>query len=317
LDGSIDVERACKVYSSKEIAMTEFEGLTAGIQLDIAKEVPVSVLTQGIPEADYFVTAKSAVPKTLLVTGLNTQLSAIKELLTEPIDITGSAGEVIADTAVSIPEGVELVSDTNIVSATVSMEKLIEMEWSMGANSVHLQNVDTAANYNYEVLNDVIIVKIKGRSSVLSKLRQSDLLLYADVRGLREGLHGVKLKVVIPGDYSYISSETVQIRIDSLASVTLDSADIAINNKNEEFQYSIEESGINIVLKGYREDLNGITADTMKAFVDGAGLGEGTHTLRVSVTVPSGVTIVGNTDVLLVVTVAATEDPEPPIDEGQ
>jgi YbbR domain-containing protein len=314
LDGSIDEERACKVYDAKEETIAEFDGLTTGIQLNIAKEVPVTVLTQGVPEAEYYMTSKSAMPKTLLVTGLNTQLSAITELLTEPVDITGATSEVIVDTTVKIPEGVELVGDTNMVSATISMEKLIEMEWNMGANSVQLQNTDVAHNYNYQVLNDVIGVKIKGRSSVISKLKQSDLLIYADVRGLPEGLHGVKPKVVIPGDYSYISSETVQIKIDSLASVTLLPADIAVNNKNAAFSYSIKESSLNIVLQGYSKDLSNITAGTLKAYVEGASLGVGTHTVKVTVSLPYGVAVVGNTDVLLMVTVI--ENPEPTVNGG-
>ncbi|MDD4493322.1 MAG: CdaR family protein [Eubacteriales bacterium] len=287
ISGSLDVERVCNAYDDSGEIIQTFSGMNVKINVEIGKEVPVIPFVIGAPEEGYVLASKIVSPSKLLVKGPSSLLAELKELVTEQVNIDGMTENTAIEVAVNLPEGFELLDMQNIVSVNVAFEKMTEGEWIIDSNNIVLQNRNTVQNYNYSIVNESVKVKIRGKSSDIAKLTASSFKLYADVENYGEGFHGVPLKVVVSGDYTLVSADSVQVKIEKLKTISINNASIELRNRFNEYNYNIVTQNVDLLLLGYSENLEPVTNSTIKPYIDVGGLGTGLHSMEVNYTLPS------------------------------
>lgn len=135
-------------------------------------------------------------------------------------------------------------------------------------------------------------VRLKGSSSVLNPLMSIEIpgelinvnSASADVTttiDITEYLPpGTEL--VDAADASVIV--TVQIRAYEAKTYQLHAEHIAVEGLGDEYEISFSDNLIPVTINGLQEDLDELTAATLKASIDVSGLGEGTHRVLLSIT---------------------------------
>ena len=77
---------------------------------------------------------------------------------------------------------------------------------------------------------------------------------------------------------------TVQIRAYESKTYQVHAEHIAVEGLGDEYEISFSENLIPVTISGLQEDLDQLTAATLKASIDVSGLGEGTHRVLLSIT---------------------------------
>ena len=317
ISGTLDVERACAAYDDKNQALAFFTGINVKIKVEVGKEIPVIPSVTGIPAEGYVITTQIAEPNKFLVSGHKSLLDRLTELVTEQVSIEGMSEDVSFETSVVLPEGITLENSENLVKVSVSLEEMTERVWEIDKNTIQLLNKNTTQNYNYQILSDTVKVVVKGRNVDIAQLKLSDIKLSADMSNMGEGLHGVPINVAVPSGYTFVSADSIQIKIEKLKSLTLRSQDIEIISKRPEYIYSITDSSIDVVLLGYSSTLQQVTLASLQPHINALAYGPGLHVAEVKVTLPAGeVKIVGKLTVLLNVTAVPATTPTEPGTEG-
>lgn len=100
----------CKVYNKEGKNITKYfdKSITADVKIEVAKEVPVTLVVTGTLAPDYVEGIRSINPKTVLVTGTPEILAKVNDLKTEPISIDNLAQNLDIIGAIKLPEGVKL-----------------------------------------------------------------------------------------------------------------------------------------------------------------------------------------------------------------
>ncbi len=135
-------------------------------------------------------------------------------------------------------------------------------------------------------------VKLKGSSSVLNPLMSLEIpgelinvsSASADVTttiDITEYLPA-GTELVDAADASVIV--TVQIRAYESKTYQVHAEHIAVEGLGDEYEISFSENLIPVTISGLQEDLDQLTAATLKASIDVSGLGEGTHRVLLSIT---------------------------------
>ncbi len=313
ISGALDVERACLAYDDKNQALAFFTGINVKIKVEVGKEIPVIPNVTGIPAEGYVIATQIAEPNKLLVSGHKSLLDRLTELVTEQVSIEGMSEDVSFETSVVLPEGITLQNSESRIKVSVSLEEMTERVWEIDNNTIQLLNKNLTQNFNYQIISDTVKVVIKGRSVDIAQLKLSDIKLTADVSGMGEGLHGIPVNVAVPSGYTFVSADSVQIKIEKMKSLTLRTQDIEIINKRPEYIYNITNQSVDVVLIGHSSILQQVTEASLKPHINALEYGPGLHVAEVKVKLPAGnVKIVGKLTVLLDVTaVPATAPTEP------
>jgi YbbR domain-containing protein len=85
------------------------------------KELPVIANITGTPSSGQTVNAVAVQPTTVTVTGPQDALAGLNWVSTQPVDITGAAGQVVKSVGLALPQGVTLVTQGQ-VQVTVQLE---------------------------------------------------------------------------------------------------------------------------------------------------------------------------------------------------
>jgi len=213
LDRDIDRKIECKVYSKdgKEITSLS-KNLTVNLKLEVAKEVPITLVVNGRPAEDYVETLRTVTPQKALIKGTPEVLARVSELKTEPVDINDIRQSLSTNAKLNLPEGVVLVDMPREVAVNVGIEKLVNREINIAREDIAVLN---AGLMNWEIRTENVVITVKGRQIDVDSLGISSLRPTVDVQGLEEGTHTVPLKINLPSSCKLIGEYQVEVRITS------------------------------------------------------------------------------------------------------
>lgn len=215
-DGNEVVE--CKVYDSQGMVISELsKGLTSSIKLYFAKEVPVSLIVEGTPASDFVETGRKVTPEKIMVTGTPAILSELTELKTLPVNINGATSSIATNIGFDLPEGIRLVDPSRQATVNITIEQLRENEMVFVRDIISLINTENA--YSYTIIDENVVLKIKGREVDLSRLSSNTMSPSIDVSGLREGVSTIPIKVTLPPSIRLIEEVTVEVRVEKVSEV--------------------------------------------------------------------------------------------------
>ena len=165
------------------------------------KTVPVRPVLQGAPAEGSMVERSQTEPETITLTGLKTELARIKEVLTEPIDVTGLSASKNIETN---------VSRIGLVDAELSTQR-VTVKLSIGEQKINKRFLSvpvevTGSEYVSAIKPQQVEIIIQGTPGVLERVKNSDLRAFVEVRELAPGRYEREIKVKIPPETTLIET---------------------------------------------------------------------------------------------------------------
>ena len=217
LDRDITKKVDCKVYDKDgKVITTLSNNLNIDVKVEVAKEVPITPIIKGQPAADYIETMKVISPDKVLIIGAPDVLAKITELKTDPITIDNIRKNYSVTVPIKIPDNVKLVNTQNEVVVGISVEQLIMKDLTILKNYVKLVNINPDPALNYIIKTDNIIVRLKGRASVLDTLKIGDLSYMVDITGIGEGVHRLPLQITLPTQVEQVKDAFVEVKVEKI-----------------------------------------------------------------------------------------------------
>ncbi|MFC1815178.1 YbbR-like domain-containing protein [Thermodesulfobacteriota bacterium] len=168
--------------------------LTVTIENEIKKELPIVISFAGEPATGFLITDAVAKPATVILCGPESILSALKKIMTKPIDINGLSESFKKELALDLAERLEVVSSSSIIMTDVLIEEKIATKKFKG---VSVNGKDSP--YGFRITPPVIDIEVKGPVNILEKLEpQRDIKVYVDLKGLRPGVYVRRAAIRLP-----------------------------------------------------------------------------------------------------------------------
>lgn len=213
IDRNVVEKVNCKVYNKDGKEITGMSSLTVSVSVEVAKEVPVTLVTKGKPTDDFVVTQTTVTPDTMLITGPPEQLANIIDLKTDPIDIENKNQSFNVTPVIKLPQGIKFADPQKDAIVGVTIEKLAIKDISVSKSDIKLANTSADGSLSYEILTENIPLQLKGRVSDLDGIRLDTLLPSIDLAGLTEGTHKLPLSIILPPQVKLLQGAFVEVKV--------------------------------------------------------------------------------------------------------
>ena len=191
-----------KLYlDSKSINVTAVMHNTKTVKL----EVPVE--NQSTDGFERSVT----LPKTIVIKGEESVIANISVITCQKIDLGDYQESTKVKLEPILPNGVHVGDEAINLTADVKVKAFNKTNVKIAKNDIKLQN--TSAGNRYEVDVDEIVLEVVGKEGDLNNLESSDFVVTADVKGLGEGTHTVKISVTSNKNLTSIKPSITEVKI--------------------------------------------------------------------------------------------------------
>ena len=158
--------------------------------------VPVKDVLQGTPAQGFFTKKVKLSPRTIQVTGLKSDLLKLREVTTEPIDITGVQKNTKFEASLIPPIG--LSRDNLSVEQVSVMLEVEEKHENRRYTSIPIEVLE--GSYTHTIRPLYVSIVIQATESVLNFIKRDDLKAFIDIRERKPGRYEENIKVKIPPD---------------------------------------------------------------------------------------------------------------------
>lgn len=278
-----------------DINVVQTDSLWVDVNLDEYAQKTVSVNTniQGKPQTGRYSSEATVNPRNVTVSGPAKNIK-----LVDHVEVNVNITNLSSDAELKVvPEPVDakgnLISDVKVQPGTINVTVPIRKAKSVGVNvktsgqpssKISIKSIYSEQNY----------VDIIGSQSELDNVDAIDTenIDLTNVTGDTE----IKAKLNVPKNIKLVGSDTVLVKITVQGTpVSTTNSNLSVNitsiNLGENLKAEITPSSTAVVVSGAAN----ISADALKATVDLNNLKEGTYTLPVNLTLPSGVNKVSQT----------------------
>jgi YbbR domain-containing protein len=214
LDDDKTVKQECKVYDKNGKEITKLsKNLSVEVKLEVAKEVPVNLVVTGKPAQDYLEGAKKISPEKVLIAGPKEIVSGITGLKTEPVSIENSRENVSTKTAISLPEGVRLVNSPKEVLVNITIESLVNKNFTIAKDDIAILNFSAEELLDFEIVTESVEITLKGKQADLQNISAARMKPSIDVGGLEEGTHSIPLNIELPAGVRLLEKRNIEVKI--------------------------------------------------------------------------------------------------------
>jgi YbbR domain-containing protein len=171
-------------------------------------DLPIREVLQGAPADGYIVEKVTIKPKSVSVTGLKSELKKIKEVITEPLDITGIQQSKNFEAKI-VAHGLtraELSESTATVSLQVGVSKENKKFAAVPITIVGSTNGVT-------VRPKYVTIELQGTPAILNFIKPTDLRAMVDISNLPAGRHDREVQVKIPTDTALIETNPDKVSV--------------------------------------------------------------------------------------------------------
>lgn len=170
--------------------------VTLYVDEKVSRTVPVKEVIQGSPADGFFMRNVNVKPKTVVITGLKGDISKIKNVNTEPIDITGLQENRSFETEIVPPGGLTDI-DFSVRRVNVSIELADSMENKRFA-PIPIEVV--GGEYDARIRPKFVSIVVQGTPNTLNFLKNTDFKAFVEGSNLGPGEYERDIKVKIPAD---------------------------------------------------------------------------------------------------------------------
>lgn len=305
VDIQVQVVKDGQVLNNVE-AVPRTSALKLSIENRDTNTYAVNVNTTGTPANGYAVASTTTSPTYIKVTG-PTSLVEVVASVGVNVDVSGAKGTVNTQSDINMYD-----SDGNIITneelemSSETADVIVEM--------ARTKTVPVVVKTSGTPSQDCVVtgtslsqtsVVISGQQEALSKIDNITIPSSAvSVDGLSEDkTYTFKLTDYVPSGVKIVSDSRLQVTVKiskaSTKTVHISSDAIKIENVSSGYNAVIEGTGIDVIISGTGTILENISATDITCNVNAAGLSAGTHSVDVSVSVPDGCSVSGNSSVKL------------------
>ena len=308
VDIQVQVIKDGQVLNNVE-AVPRTSALKLSIENRDTKTLSLDVNTTGSTASGYTVASTTYIK----VTGPTSLLESVAALSVN-IDVSGAKEDIStsADVKMLDEDGNEIVNDALELSCTKAD---INVDIArMKTVSITAKTSGTPAD-GY-IITDTILSQasavITGSDDLLGKV---DTITIPSQNINADGLSADKtytfrLSDYVPSGIKFVSdsSLTVTVKIAQKATkqISLSASEITLNNIQTGFNAQVMQ-GITFTVTGNDNVLSAVSASDVKAGIDLKNLGAGTHNVTVALSLPDGITVVGNVTVNVTITAIQQE----------
>ena len=303
VDIQVQVVKDGQVLNNVE-AVPRTSALKLSIENRDTNTYAVNVNTTGTPANGYAVASTTTSPTYIKVTG---PTSLVEGVASVGVDVSGAKGTVNTQSDINMYD-----SDGNIITneelemSSETADVIVEM--------ARTKTVPVVVKTSGTPSQDCVVtgtslsqtsVVISGQQEALSKIDNITIPSSAvSVDGLSEDkTYTFKLTDYVPSGVKIVSDSRLQVTVKiskaSTKTVHISSDAIKIENVSSGYNAVIEGTGIDVIISGTGTILENISATDITCNVNAAGLSAGTHSVDVSVSVPDGCSVSGNSSVKL------------------
>lgn len=305
VDIQVQVVKDGQVLNNVE-AVPRTSALKLSIENRDTNTYAVNVNTTGTPANGYAVASTTTSPTYIKVTGPTSLVEGVASVGVN-VDVSGAKGTVNTQSDINMYD-----SDGNIIAneelemSSETADVIVEM--------ARTKTVPVAVKTSGTPSQDCVVtgtslsqtsVVISGQQEALSKIDNITIPSSAvSVDGLSEDkTYTFKLTDYVPSGVKIVSDSRLQVTVKiskaSTKTVHISSDAIKIENVSSGYNAVIEGTGIDVIISGTGTILENISATDITCNVNAAGLSAGTHSVDVSVSVPDGCSVSGNSSVKL------------------
>lgn len=305
VDIQVQVVKDGQVLNNVE-AVPRTSALKLSIENRDTNTYAVNVNTTGTPANGYAVASTTTSPTYIKVTGPTSLVEGVASVGVN-VDVSGAKGTVNTQSDINMYD-----SDGNIITneelemSSETADVIVEM--------ARTKTVPVVVKTSGTPSQDCVVtgtslsqtsVVISGQQEALSKIDNITIPSSAvSVDGLSEDkTYTFKLTDYVPSGVKIVSDSRLQVTVKiskaSTKTVHISSDVIKIENVSSGYNAVIEGTGIDVIISGTGTILENISATDITCNVNAAGLSAGTHSVDVSVSVPDGCSVSGNSSVKL------------------
>lgn len=305
VDIQVQVVKDGQVLNNVE-AVPRTSALKLSIENRDTNTYAVNVNTTGTPANGYAVASTTTSPTYIKVTGPTSLVEGVASVGVD-VDVSGAKGTVNTQSDINMYD-----SDGNIIAneelemSSETADVIVEM--------ARTKTVPVVVKTSGTPSQDCVVtgtslsqtsVVISGQQEALSKIDNITIPSSAvSVDGLSEDkTYTFKLTDYVPSGVKIVSDSRLQVTVKiskaSTKTVHISSDAIKIENVSSGYNAVIEGTGIDVIISGTGTMLENISATDITCNVNAAGLSAGTHSVDVSVSVPDGCSVSGNSSVKL------------------
>lgn len=305
VDIQVQVVKDGQVLNNVE-AVPRTSALKLSIENRDTNTYAVNVNTTGTPANGYAVASTTTSPTYIKVTGPTSLVEGVASVGVD-VDVSGAKGTVNTQSDINMYD-----SDGNIITneelemSSETADVIVEM--------ARTKTVPVVVKTSGTPSQDCVVtgtslsqtsVVISGQQEALSKIDNITIPSSAvSVDGLSEDkTYTFKLTDYVPSGVKIVSDSRLQVTVKiskaSTKTVHISSDAIKIENVSSGYNAVIEGTGIDVIISGTGTILENISATDITCSVNAAGLSAGTHSVDVSVSVPDGCSVLGNSSVKL------------------
>ena len=305
VDIQVQVVKDGQVLNNVE-AVPRTSALKLSIENRDTNTYAVNVNTTGTPANGYAVASTTTSPTYIKVTGPTSLVEGVASVGVN-VDVSGAKGTVNTQSDINMYD-----SDGNIIAneelemSSETADVIVEM--------ARTKTVPVVVKTSGTPSQDCVVtgtslsqtsVVISGQQEALSKIDNITIPSSAvSVDGLSEDkTYTFKLTDYVPSGVKIVSDSRLQVTVKiskaSTKTVHISSGAIKIEKVSSGYNAVIEGTGIDVIISGTGTILENISATDITCNVNAAGLSAGTHSVDVSVSVPDGCSVSGNSSVKL------------------
>lgn len=305
VDIQVQVVKDGQVLNNVE-AVPRTSALKLSIENRDTNTYAVNVNTTGTPANGYAVASTTTSPTYIKVTGPTSLVEGVASVGVN-VDVSGAEGTVNTQSDINMYD-----SDGNIIAneelemSSETADVIVEM--------ARTKTVPVVVKTSGTPSQDCVVtgtslsqtsVVISGQQEALSKIDNITIPSSAvSVDGLSEDkTYTFKLTDYVPSGVKIVSDSRLQVTVKiskaSTKTVHISSDAIKIENVSSGYNAVIEGTGIDVIISGTGTILDNVSATDITCNVNAAGLSAGTHSVDVSVSVPDGCSVSGNSSVKL------------------
>lgn len=176
----------------------------------ITRSIPIKEVLQGVPAEGVIIEKVTLKPRVVNVTGMKADVLRIKQVATEPIDISGiNQSKTLEVTLVAVGIPPEALSESHTQVAIQLGDSKVNKRF--GSIPVEINGTDLVT----KVKPSYVTIVIQGTASTLNFVKRTDLKAFSEAAGRVPGRYDLDVKVKIPPDTVLIETfpEKVSVTI--------------------------------------------------------------------------------------------------------
>ena len=262
----------------------------------------------GNPASGYTIGDYDVSPMSIKITGAASMVDSVAHVVAE-YDVEGASLDISDSVTLRLYDENDLPIDTEgliLSKSEVRLKVPLLIKKVIPINYAYTGTVKEGYKIS-KITPSIENIVIAGTASAIANISSidlpADLINVSDLD--QSKTFTVRISHYVPANVKIISDVLSEVQVDVEALVTknfqLPTDKITIDNSNDAYKYSFSRNSISVTYSGLSADIENIAIAGITAKVDVAGLGVGTHSVKVALENTNGCTVVGEYTATIVI----------------